>query len=110
PRGDQGDPDAMSEGRGDAGGSAGAVRRPDDANGLVSILGDLIEQNLAADPARIRYCRAGGSASIKAADIGLGVTLRLGPEGVRLANGATKDADVRVRADSMTLLELSSVP
>lgn len=87
-----------------------SVQVPPDANGLVAILGDLIDQNLARDPSRARLCASAGVISVRAADIGLTASVRMGGGDVVLANGAADDAHVRIRADSMTLLELSASP
>ncbi|MEX0991497.1 MAG: hypothetical protein WD004_04415 [Actinomycetota bacterium] len=88
-----------------------SVSLPDaEPNGLVSILGDLIRANLEREPARSRYLARPASYAIAAHDIGLAATLRLGHGDAVLTNGAHPSAEVRVRTDAGTLLELSSVP
>lgn len=89
------------------------VHVPDDANGLVAIMGDLLTQNFDRDPARARRVGRGtraGVVSIRAADIGLSVTIGFTADGIKLTNGGAKSADVKIRADSMTLLEVSAAP
>ncbi len=88
-----------------------SVSLPDaEPNGLASILADLIRANLDRSPGRRRYLHRRASYAIGAHDIGLGVTLRLGDGTALLTNGAHPSAQVRVRTDAGTLLELSSAP
>lgn len=78
-------------------------------NGLASMVGGLIEQNLSRDPARARLL-IGGSAALVAPDAGVAVTLRLGPGEVGVVNGPAPDADLVVIADSGDLLGLAGAP
>lgn len=78
-------------------------------SGLASMLGRLIEQNLARDPGRVRWLRPARVALV-AADAGVGVTLRIGPGGVEVANGADRRVDLEVVTDAHRLLDLAAVP
>jgi hypothetical protein len=77
--------------------------------GLASMLGGLIEQNLARDPGRRRLLRS-AVYTIEAPDAGVAVTLHVDPTGVRVAEGPDPTASVRVRADSARLLSIAGVP
>jgi len=97
---------------GAAGGSTRAPRvRFADAepNGLASMVGGLIEQNLVRDPSRARLL-TGGSATLVAPDAGVEASLRLGPGDVVVSNGRDPAADLVVRADSGRLLGLAGAP
>jgi phytoene dehydrogenase-like protein len=80
-----------------------------DPSGLASMLGQLIEQNLARDPSRRRLLRP-AIATIHSTDADVTVTLRLSADHVELADGAAGRAHVRVRADSAALLDLAASP
>jgi hypothetical protein len=77
--------------------------------GLASMLGGLIEQNLARDPARRRLLRP-AVYSIEAPDAGVAVTLHVDPAGVRVAEGPDPAASVHVRADAARLLAIAGAP
>jgi hypothetical protein len=95
--------------------SAGPARAPrvvfadEEPNGLASMVGGLIEQNLTRDPDRTRLL-TGGSAVLDALDAGVAVTLRLGPGEVEVANGTSGPADLVVTAHSGDLLGLAGAP
>jgi hypothetical protein len=97
----------------EAGGGAGRapqVRFVDaEPNGLASMVGGLIEQNLARDRSRARLL-TGGAATLVARDAGVQVTLTLGPREVVVANGADPAADLVVTAASSRLLALAGAP
>ena len=78
-------------------------------NGLASMVGGLIEQNLARDRSRARLL-TGGAATLVARDAGVQVTLTLGPREVVVANGADPAADLVVTAASGRLLALAGAP
>jgi hypothetical protein len=78
-------------------------------SGLASMLGQLIEQNLARDPSRRRLLRP-TVATIHSTDAEVTVLLRFTGEGVELANGGSGRAHVQVRADSAALLDLAASP
>ena len=78
-------------------------------NGLASMLGALIEQNLRRDPSRRRLLRP-TVVSLEASDAEVAVTLHIGADGVRIANGASPIAALRVVTDSRRLLDLAAVP
>lgn len=80
-----------------------------DPNGLASMLGGLIEANLAAHPEREALLRP-ATYSIVAPDVGVAVSIRLMPGKVLVRNGAVARPDIRVETDSETLIGLSSVP
>lgn len=78
-------------------------------NGLARVIGGLIEANLDAYPERQRFLRP-AVIGIRATDAEVGITIRLAPDVVMVANGAPERADVLVETDSETLTELPSVP
>jgi hypothetical protein len=82
----------------------------DEPNGLASMIGGLIEANLAAHQGRARLLRPRAAVGIVAVDAGVALTLRLAPDRVSVANGLSGKPQVVIRASSETLTELSSVP
>ena len=78
-------------------------------NGLATMLGGLIEANLAAHPERTRLLKP-GLVSIAAPDAGVAVSIRMRPGVVQIANGVRGRPRLTVRTNSDTLMELSSVP
>jgi hypothetical protein len=78
-------------------------------SGLSSMLGDLIEQNLARDPSRRRLLKPSVYA-IEATDAQIAVTLRVHRHGVRIEEGLDPTAVVRIRADSSALLSIPAAP
>ena len=88
-----------------------SVEYPDPApNGLAAMLGGVIEGNLAAHPERERFLAKPATYSIAAPDVDVAVSIRLAPGRVTVRNGVVGRPNVRVTADSETLLGLSSVP
>lgn len=85
----------------------GVVSYVDDVpSGLSSMLGELIDTRLAAHPRRLTLLH-GSKVGVRASDIGLSSTLYLDPGAVRVRNGMSRSTDLRVRADSATLMLLS---
>lgn len=78
-------------------------------SGLASMLGVLIEQNLARDLGRRRLLKH-AVFTIEAPDAEVAVTLHVGTDGVRVAEGADGAAQVRVAADSSRLLAIAGAP
>ena len=78
-------------------------------NGLASMVGTLIEQNVEREPSRVRLLRP-GVATIVSSDADVGITLRTAPSRVLVANGTDSEADLRIEADSQTLLALTAAP
>ena len=78
-------------------------------NGLASMLGTLIEQNLVRDPGRRRLLRP-AVVALRATDADVGITLRIGNDGVEVANGADPRPHLAVRTDAHRLLDLAGVP
>ncbi len=78
-------------------------------NGLASMLGTLIEQNLTRDPARRRLLRP-GMVSLTATDADVAVTIRMDKGRVEVANGGEPSSQLAVSTDSHRLLDLASVP
>ena len=72
-------------------------------SGLASMVADLIEQNLARDPARMALLRK-SVAVLDAPDADVTVFLRIERDGVRVGDGDVPDAD------SGRLLDLTTVP
>jgi hypothetical protein len=82
----------------------------DEPNGIAMMLGGLIEANLAQHPEREALLEP-MAVAITAPDAEVSVTIRMAPGRVTVANGvAGAPPDLHVRADSATLVELSSVP
>ena len=79
-------------------------------NGLASMLGGLIEANLAAHPEREALLAKPASYAIVAPDAGVEVSIRLSAGVVQVRNGIAGRPDVLVRTDSENLIGLSSVP
>jgi hypothetical protein len=82
----------------------------EEPNGLASMIGGLIEANLAAHPERAKLLRPRAAIGIVAADASVALTLRLAPGRVTVGNGLSGNPQVVIRASSETLTELSSVP
>jgi hypothetical protein len=78
-------------------------------NGLASMVGTLIEQNLARDPTRVALLRP-AVVTLTAVDAGVGVTLRIGDGDLEIANGEDPHPQLDVSTDSHRLLDLASVP
>ena len=79
-------------------------------NGLAEMLAGLLEANLARSPDRSLLVRA-GAVQLDASDAGVMVTVRTGPGLIEIANGTAEPrADLRIRAPSQDLLELSAAP
>lgn len=90
-----------------------AVRYLDpEPNGMASMLGGLIEGNLQAQPERERFVTGGPPATfvVAAPDVAAAVSIRFGPDGVRVKNGEVRRPKIRIQADSATLIGMSSVP
>jgi hypothetical protein len=78
-------------------------------SGLATLIGGLIEANLAAHPERSSLLRP-AVVGLVAIDAGVAITLRIAPRGVTVMDGLAGRPQVVVEADSDTLTELSSVP
>jgi hypothetical protein len=79
-------------------------------NGLASMLGGLIEGNLATHPEREELLAKPATFGIVARDIDVTVSIRLQPGKVTVRNGLVGRPDIKVDTDSETLVGLSSVP
>jgi hypothetical protein len=78
-------------------------------NGLASMLGSLLQQNLRRDPARRRLLRP-AVVTLTATDAGVSVTLRIGHGRLEIVNGTDPHAHLSVSTDSHRLLELAAIP
>lgn len=78
-------------------------------SGLTSMVAELIEQNLARDPAR-RTLLVPTVAVLDAPDADVTVFLRIRHDDVRVGDGDVPDAHVRIRSDSGRLLDLTTAP
>lgn len=78
-------------------------------SGLASMVAELIEQNLARDPARRALLRP-SVAVLDAPDADVTVFLRIERDEVRVGDGDVPDAHVRVRSDAGRLLDLTTTP
>ena len=90
-------------------GGASVMYADAEPNGLASMLGKLIEQNLVRDPRRRRLLRP-AVVALTATDADVGVTLRIGGGRVEVANGADPRPHLAVRTDAHRLLDLAGVP
>lgn len=79
-------------------------------NGLAAMLGGLIDGNLEAHPKRMALLEKPATYGIEAPDVGVGISIRLGGGKVLVRNGIVGKPDIVVRANSDTLVGLSSVP
>ena len=79
-------------------------------NGLASMLGGLIEANLAAHPDREPLLSKPATYTITAPDAGVSVSIRLSPDGVTVRNGPVRTPDIRIETNSENLIGLSAVP
>jgi hypothetical protein len=82
----------------------------DEPNGLAAMLGGLIQANLDQHPERRSLLAKPATYAITAPDADVSVTIHLGPDGVKVANGVRGTPHVVVRAQSEDLIALSSVP
>lgn len=78
-------------------------------NGLAEVVGELIRQNLEREPRRRRLLGR-TVATISVPDAEVGMTIRLEPDRVEIANAVAPVAHVRVRATSPALLRLTAAP
>ena len=78
-------------------------------SGLGAMLGGLIDQNLRREPARERLLGP-MLVTIEAPDAGVGVTLRVDPGRILVADGAASGAQIAISADGPRLLELAAAP
>jgi hypothetical protein len=81
----------------------------EEPNGLAAMLGGLVEANLEQHPEREALLKP-AVIGITAPDAGVSITLQIAPGRVGVANGLQGKPHLLVRADSDTLIELSSVP
>jgi hypothetical protein len=79
-------------------------------NGLASMLGGIMEGNLAVHPERERLLTDVCTYGIRAPDVDVAVSIRLAPGKITVRNGIVGKPDILVQADSDTLVGLSSVP
>ena len=87
------------------------VTYPDAApNGLASMLGGLIESNLAAHPERERLLAKPATYAVTAPDAGVSVSIRLAPDGVIVRNGVIGKPNLHIETGSENLIGLSAVP
>ena len=78
-------------------------------SGLASMVGELLQQNLARDPARRGLLRP-SVAVLDASDADVTVFLRIAPEDVRVGDGNVPDAHLSISAPSGRLLGLTTAP
>jgi hypothetical protein len=87
------------------------VELPDpEPNGLAAMLGGLIQANLAGHPELEGLLSKKTTYAIVAPDVDVAVSIRLAPGMVSVRNGLVGRPDVKITADSGTLVGLSSVP
>ena len=77
--------------------------------GLASMLGELIAQNLARDPGRHRLLRP-ARVAVFARDAGVAVTIRIVPGDVLVEARGDRGAPVRIRASGRHLLAMAAAP
>ncbi len=79
-------------------------------NGLATMIAGLIEANLEHHPDRAELLHP-AVVDLEAVDAGVTVSIRIEPGSVTVANGPSDPrADLRVRADSLALVELAATP
>ena len=78
-------------------------------SGLAMMVAELMEQNLARDPARRALLRP-LVAVLDAPDADVTVFLRIGRDDVRIGDGDVPDANLRIQAASDRLLDLTTAP
>jgi hypothetical protein len=81
-----------------------------DPEGLAELLGRLIEQNVARDPARRRLLRRPSVVAIEAVDADVGATIRMGGGDVAISMRPEAGAPVRIRADGYLLFDMVAAP
>jgi hypothetical protein len=87
------------------------VQYPDpEPNGLATMLGGLIEANLAAHPERAALLQKRAVYAIEALDVDVAVSIRLYRGTVTIRNGIIGRPDVIITAQSNDLMGMSSVP
>jgi hypothetical protein len=90
--------------------SAPAVEYLDgEPSGLATMIGGLIEGNLAAHPDRVGLLKP-AVVGIVATDAGVAITLRLSASRITVADGLLGRPQLTVEADSETLTELTASP
>jgi hypothetical protein len=80
-----------------------------DPKGITSMLGELIAQNLARDPARHRLLRP-ARVTVHARDAGVAVTIVLAPGDVLLIGSGDRSAPIRIHASGRDLLARAAAP
>jgi hypothetical protein len=83
--------------------------RDPEPNGLASLVGGLIEGNLAAHPMRTALLRP-AVIDLAGRDAGVAICLRFGDGHVEVGNDASGDAHLAVEADAAALLDLARAP
>lgn len=78
-------------------------------SGLAEMIAGLLEQQLAREPAREALLRP-SIVQLSVPDAAVTVTVRLAPDGVRVADGVAPDAHLRIDAPAERLLALAAVP
>jgi len=83
----------------------------DEPNGLAQMIGGLVEANAAQDPAKERLLEsARGAVQIDVPDAGVVIGLKFVPGALTVTSGPIAGANLRIVADSETLMSLSTVP
>ncbi len=81
----------------------------EDPEGLASMLGELIAQNLLRDPSRHRLLRP-ATVVVRAADAGVAVTIRMRPGEVLISRVTDPHAQVSIAASGSDLLSMAGAP
>jgi hypothetical protein len=90
---------------------ARVVLEGEEPNAVAQMIAGLIEANVAADPGKDRLLETmRGAVQLDVSDAGVTVGLKFVPGVVTVTSAAVPGADVRITADSQTLLSLSTVP
>ena len=79
-------------------------------NGLATMLGQLIQQNLDAHPERTKLLNRPATFAIVTPDIDVAVSIRVHNGGVTVRNGVVGKPNIVITSPSEALLGLSSVP
>ena len=79
-------------------------------NGLAAMIGGILEGNLARRPELERLLAKRTTFAIRATDVGVAASIRLGGGIVQVRNGVVGRPDVLIETDSESLVGLSNVP
>lgn len=90
---------------------ATVVLEGEEPNGLAQMIAALVEANIASDPRKERLLETTrGAVQMDVLDAGVTVGLKFVPGTLTVTSGPVPGADLRITANSETLMGLSTVP